>query len=232
MEGVSKRFGAAQDAARRVVRGLRRPGDGADRRKRRGEEHADEDTQRRDLRRSRSDEDGRASVRTAGALGCSPGRRGDDLPGAEPGPGPECGRQHHGRAGGESAGSPPPVRSKASSPLLGPSISSGTGAPPSTPVHSHSVGARQLVEIARALVMDARLIHVFDEPTSSLTQRDGADPVPSHPQAAGRRHRRRLHQPLPRGSVRNAATGTPCSATPPSPAAGPCATFPRRRSSP
>jgi ribose transport system ATP-binding protein len=34
-----------------------------------------------------------------------------------------------------------------------------------------SVGAQQLVEIARALVHDARLI-VFDEPTSSLTQRD------------------------------------------------------------
>lgn len=34
-----------------------------------------------------------------------------------------------------------------------------------------SVGAQQLVEIARALVMDAKLI-VFDEPTSSLTQRD------------------------------------------------------------
>lgn len=36
-----------------------------------------------------------------------------------------------------------------------------------------SVGAQQLVEIARALVMDAKLI-VFDEPTSSLTQRDTA----------------------------------------------------------
>ncbi len=34
-----------------------------------------------------------------------------------------------------------------------------------------SVGAQQLVEIARALVHDAKLI-VFDEPTSSLTQRD------------------------------------------------------------
>ena len=34
-----------------------------------------------------------------------------------------------------------------------------------------SVGARQLVEVARALVSDARVI-VFDEPTSSLTDRD------------------------------------------------------------
>lgn len=40
-------------------------------------------------------------------------------------------------------------------------------------VGSLSVGAQQLVEIARALVFDARLI-VFDEPTSSLTSHDVA----------------------------------------------------------
>ncbi len=42
---------------------------------------------------------------------------------------------------------------------------------PRTPVNRLSVGLMQLVEIARALVMDARLI-VFDEPTSSLSQHD------------------------------------------------------------
>jgi ribose transport system ATP-binding protein len=41
----------------------------------------------------------------------------------------------------------------------------------STPVYKLPVGLQQLVEIARALVMQARLI-VFDEPTSSLTKRD------------------------------------------------------------
>ena len=41
----------------------------------------------------------------------------------------------------------------------------------STPVRQLSVGAQQLVEIARALAGSARLI-VFDEPTSSLTRRD------------------------------------------------------------
>jgi ribose transport system ATP-binding protein len=40
-----------------------------------------------------------------------------------------------------------------------------------TPVRHLSLGVQQLVEVARALVAKARLI-VFDEPTSSLTQRD------------------------------------------------------------
>lgn len=44
---------------------------------------------------------------------------------------------------------------------------------PATPVGLLSVAAQQLVEIARALVHDAQVI-VFDEPTSSLTQRDAA----------------------------------------------------------
>ncbi|MGH7139758.1 MAG: sugar ABC transporter ATP-binding protein, partial [Pirellulales bacterium] len=42
---------------------------------------------------------------------------------------------------------------------------------PDVPVRQLSVGARQLVEIARALVSQAKVV-VFDEPTSSLTQRD------------------------------------------------------------
>ncbi len=44
---------------------------------------------------------------------------------------------------------------------------------PEAAVRSLSVGAQQLVEIARALVQRARLI-VFDEPTSSLGQHDAA----------------------------------------------------------
>ncbi|MBW3599066.1 MAG: sugar ABC transporter ATP-binding protein [Planctomycetes bacterium] len=42
---------------------------------------------------------------------------------------------------------------------------------PQTPVYRLSIGAQQLVEIARALVLRSRLI-VFDEPTSSLAGRD------------------------------------------------------------
>jgi ribose transport system ATP-binding protein len=39
------------------------------------------------------------------------------------------------------------------------------------PVNQYPIGIQQLVEIARALVFDARVV-MFDEPTSSLTQRD------------------------------------------------------------
>lgn len=42
---------------------------------------------------------------------------------------------------------------------------------PDVPIRELSIAAQQLVEIARALVFDSRII-VFDEPTSSLTQRD------------------------------------------------------------
>ena len=44
---------------------------------------------------------------------------------------------------------------------------------PDAAVGSLSVGAQQLVEVARALVSNARII-IFDEPTSSLTERDAA----------------------------------------------------------
>jgi len=44
---------------------------------------------------------------------------------------------------------------------------------PGTIAGTLSVGAQQLIEVARALVADARLI-VFDEPTSSLTEQDAS----------------------------------------------------------
>ena len=43
--------------------------------------------------------------------------------------------------------------------------------PPETPVERLSPGERQLVEVAKALQLDARII-IFDEPTTSLTARE------------------------------------------------------------
>ena len=73
-----------------------------------------------------------------------------------------------------------------------------------------SVGAQQLVEVARALVSDARVI-VFDEPTSSLTERDADAAVRGDRAAAGAGAGDRLHQPFPRRSPpgRPAVHGAP-----------------------
>jgi ribose transport system ATP-binding protein len=47
----------------------------------------------------------------------------------------------------------------------------GLDAPPGTPVSRLAQGERQLVEIAKAVIREARLI-IFDEPTTSLTARE------------------------------------------------------------
>ena len=49
----------------------------------------------------------------------------------------------------------------------------GLNLPPDTPVERLSPGERQLVEVAKALQLDARII-IFDEPTTSLTPRETA----------------------------------------------------------
>ena len=73
-----------------------------------------------------------------------------------------------------------------------------------------SVGAQQLVEVARALVTDARVI-VFDEPTSSLTEQDAERLFAVIGGLRDRGAGDRLHQPLPGGGAagRPALHGTP-----------------------
>ena len=56
---------------------------------------------------------------------------------------------------------------------------------PGTPVARLSQGERQLVEIAKALGADARIV-IFDEPTTSLTARESRAPVRPDRPAAGR----------------------------------------------
>ena len=75
-----------------------------------------------------------------------------------------------------------------------------------------SVGAQQLVEVARALVSEARVI-IFDEPTSSLAEHDAARLFAVVRRLRAARDRDRLHQPLPRRSRRRSPSATPSSAT-------------------
>ena len=61
--------------------------------------------------------------------------------------------------------------------------------PPGTPVARLSQGERQLVEIAKALGADARIV-IFDEPTTSLTSRESERLFAQIGAPARARHRR------------------------------------------
>ena len=70
---------------------------------------------------------------------------------------------------------------------------------PEARVGDLGVGAQQLVEVARALVSSARVI-VFDEPTSSLSERDAERLFAIIDRLRRPRAGHHLHQPFPRGS--------------------------------
>ena len=67
---------------------------------------------------------------------------------------------------------------------------------PETPVSELSIAQRQMVEIAKALSLDARLI-IMDEPTSSLTLTETDRLLAGRGGAAGAGGERHLHHPPP-----------------------------------
>ena len=105
-------------------------------------------------------------------------------PGAEPVPQPDHRGEPlpHGFPAGRPAVHPPPGAARAHAALLAKSASKS---PPDTLVERLSAGERQLVEIAKALSLEPRLI-ILDEPTTSLTARETDHLLPCSAAAAAR----------------------------------------------
>ena len=69
---------------------------------------------------------------------------------------------------------------------------------PTRPVRELGVAEQQLVEIARALAIDARLI-IMDEPTAPLSKAENRAAVQYHLRVASARHQHYLYHPPPAG---------------------------------
>ena len=93
-----------------------------------------------------------------------------------------------------------------------PRARSTSTSPPETPVERLSPGERQLVEVAKALQLDARII-IFDEPTTSLTARETERLfAPDRPAPRGR-HVDDLHLAHPLRTSCGSPTTSPSFAT-------------------
>ena len=153
MQGMSKRFGATQ-ALREVSFEVR----GGEVLALIGENGAGKSTLMKVLSGAHRPDSGtmelaRTALRAhADRMTPGPCRRGDDLPGAEPGTRSERRRQHHARAGAAPLGLARPATA-ASAGATGSRSLGACRLTPQTPVRQLSVGAQQLVEIARALVL-------------------------------------------------------------------------------
>ena len=83
---------------------------------------------------------------------------------------------------------------------------------PSRRIRSLRVGERQLVEIAKALSQDARIL-VMDEPTAALADHEVEQLFRVVARAAPRGRRRRLHLAPDGGARPRSPTAPPCCAT-------------------
>ena len=81
-----------------------------------------------------------------------------------------------------------------------PGAASGSTSIPSAPVKELGIGQQQMVEIAKALAKNARIL-VLDEPTAALTEADAQRLLRLLARAARARRVVHLHQPPPGGGL-------------------------------
>ena len=149
---------------------------------------------------------------TAPAIRCTPGmRRGHDLPGAVAGPPPVGHGEHpagHRAHPTRLAGLACDERARPG----GPGRGRESKVAPEIEVRTLSIAQQQLVEIARAVALECRVL-VLDEPTSSLPCEDIEKLFALIRRLKANGHRRGLHLPLPRGGPARSPTASPCCAT-------------------